>query len=116
MSEIKISEGAVVNACIRWLFLHGCYVWRNNTGAWKPEGSSRYISFGKRGSADIIGVTPRGVFLAVECKAKGGKQSPEQKEFERAVSEKNGIYILAYSVDDLEAAKDKIINQPKEGI
>lgn len=30
-------ESALVSHCIKWLYAHGCYVWRNNTGAYKPE-------------------------------------------------------------------------------
>jgi hypothetical protein len=51
------TEGEIVNACIRWLFAHGGFVWRNNTGAWTPPGGSKPIYYGKKGSADIIGLT-----------------------------------------------------------
>jgi hypothetical protein len=115
MPEIKIPEGAIVNACIRWLFLHRCFVWRNNSGALQDK-SGRVVRFGKVGSSDIIGLTRYGRFVGVECKAKGNKQSPEQSEFERLIRYHNGIYILAYSVDDLEARKHEIANQPKETI
>lgn len=96
-------ESQIVNMCIRWLWLHKCFVWRNNSGAYRPEGSNRYIRYGTPGSADIIGTTAGGRFLACECKTAKGKLSPLQQAFKQHVEEHNGIYILARSVDDLEA-------------
>lgn len=105
----KPTEGQVVNACIKWLFAHGCYVWRQNVGAFKPDGSNRFIRFGMAGLADILGVTPSGRFIACECKVGKNKQQNAQIEFQRRVEEKNGIYVLAYSVDDLEARTREIL-------
>lgn len=96
----KQNEGQVVNACMRWLFHHGVYCWRNNTGK-LPDKSGRWVSFGCRGSADILGVV-NGKFIAVECKAGRNDLSAEQKLWRDRVQEKGGIYILARSTDDLE--------------
>lgn len=101
-------ESLIVNSCMHWLWAHGCFVWRNNSGAYKPEGSQRYIRYGTPGSADIIGTTRTGAFLACECKTAKGKLSPLQKAFKQHIEEHNGIYILARGIDDLEAQKDKI--------
>ena len=107
--KIRVYESDVVNACIRWLHDVGrCFVWRNNTGAYKTQGGA-FVRFGFKGSADIIGCTQSGRFIAVECKGTGGKQSPEQLHFERCINGKNGIYIVAYSMDDLEACKKDIL-------
>lgn len=100
-----VSESAIVNACMKWLLLHGCYCWRNNSGAYKPEGTSRFIRYGLRGSADILGITPSGRFIAVECKQKGNKQTEYQIEFQERITQKSGIYIVAYGTDDLESHK-----------
>lgn len=105
----KVTEGAVVNACIRWLWAQGCYAWRNNTGAYRPEGSARFIRYGKKGSGDVIAVTPTGKFLMCECKAGKNKQSPAQVIFQQQIEARRGIYIVAYSVDDLEARKAEIL-------
>ncbi len=106
---MKITESQIVNLCIRWLWLHGCYVWRQNTGAYKPVNSDRYIRFGIPGCADIIGVIGdgpmRGKFLAIECKSAKGKMSEHQIKFKEVIESKGGIYILAHSVDDLIANK-----------
>lgn len=116
MNKHPIRESHVVNACIRWLFAQGCYVWRQNTGGHKQtytrkDGShgQTFIKYGTLGCADIIGVTPNGRFLAVECKAGNNGLSDPQELFGERIQEKNGIYIVAYGVDDLELQKETIL-------
>jgi hypothetical protein len=111
LAKPKVKEGAVVNACIKMLYTLGCFVWRQNTGAWKPEGSKRAIHYGLKGCGDIIGITPTGRFICVECKAGKNKQQASQEDFQRRVEEKNGIYILAYSIDDLTARQSEIMGR-----
>ncbi len=105
-----VPESHVVKACIDWLWNHGCFVWRNNSGGYKPEGTSRFIRFGRKGSADIIGLTKHGRFIAVECKSAKGKLRPEQERFGEDVADHNGIFIVAYSTDDLEGKKELILS------
>lgn len=85
--------------------MRGHYVYRQNTGAYKPEGSKRFIRFGVKGGADIIGVIgageKRGTFLAVECKFGKNKTSDDQLAFGEKITSHGGVYIVAYSVDDL---------------
>lgn len=71
--------------------------------------SDRPVRFGKTGSADIIGLNPYGRFLSIECKFGKGKLSDHQEAFGITVKEHHGIYIVAYSVDDLEAHKAEIL-------
>lgn len=104
-----VPEKLVISACIKWLWNHKCFVWRNNTGHWK-DGNGNHIRYGYVGSADIIGINPHGVFLAIECKSGYNKQTEEQLNFQRKVEEQKGIYILAYSVDDLIAMKQRILS------
>lgn len=103
-----MSENQVVNACIKWLFANKCFVWRNNSGAYKPEGSKRFIRYGCKGSPDIIGMTPSGRFIGVECKYGKGKLTEPQERFGENIESSNGIFIVAYSIDDLEANKEVI--------
>jgi hypothetical protein len=91
------------------LWAHGCYVWRQNTGAYKPEGTNRYIRYGTPGCADIIGLNSHGRFLAIECKAGKNTLSEQQEIFGERITEHNGIYIVAYSVEDLELQKEQIL-------
>lgn len=101
---VKIPEKAIVSACIKYLWMLGCFVWRNNSGGLRNK-REQLVRFGKVGSADIIGLTPSGRFLAVECKSAKGKQTEAQIEFQNKIEEKSGIYILAYSLDDLQAKR-----------
>jgi hypothetical protein len=64
--------------------------------------SDRIISFGLKGSADIIGIIkPHGRFLAIEVKTGAAKQTAEQLAFEKMVIKFGGVYIVARSVDDV---------------
>lgn len=113
----SISESAVLSACIRWLWYQGCFVWRNNSGAAKhsytrKDGShgESYIRYGFPGSADIIGVNPNGKFISIECKSPTGKPpTVQQRHFGARIVENGGIYIVARSIDDLEAHKAEIL-------
>lgn len=56
-----MSETRLVTACLNLLHLRGIYAWRNNTGVARPQrkdGSRGFVRFGKKGSADILGVMP----------------------------------------------------------
>lgn len=90
--------------------------WRHNTGqAWQgiklrfypgtqtpvPPGhvllkDARPVKFGLTGSADIIGATC-GKPLAIEVKDEDGRQSTDQKNFQRAWERAGGIYLLVRS-------------------
>lgn len=78
-------------------------IWRNNTGAFGTE--DRFVRFGLEGSADFLGILgPSGRFLAIECKSPSGRQTDQQKAFQAMVERFGGVYILARSTDDVEAA------------
>ena len=74
-------------------------VWANHTGMAYRRG--RPIFFGLKGSADILGITCEGLFLAIEVKTGNSQQSSQQRNFEKMVKDNNGIYILARSVEDV---------------
>lgn len=102
------AESAIVSACIKWLYWHGCFVWRHNTGMLR-DAENRPIRFGLKGSADIIGMTPKGRFLAVECKAGKKDLTEDQLGFKSKVLSRGGLYLLARGTDDLEQNKREII-------
>lgn len=106
--QLQPTESQIVSACIRWLWANGCYVWRQNTGGFKDK-RGQYVSFGTRGCADIIGVTPTGKFIGCECKSAKGKPSEAQDLFRDRIQAKNGLYVLARSTDDLERRKGEIL-------
>lgn len=75
--------------------------WRNNTGAYKTEDGT-YIRYGLKGSPDIIGILNDGRFLGVECKSGKNDIKGSQIDFKEQVEKRNGVYIVAWSTDDLE--------------
>jgi hypothetical protein len=81
----------------------GIMAWNNPTGAVRVA-PDRWLHFGKKGSADIIGLLPGGKFLAVETKAPAGRLSPEQREFLADVKALGGMAIVARSCRDIETA------------
>ena len=106
-------ESYVVNACIRWLHQQGCFIWRNNSGGYKTA-HGNFIRFGLKGSPDIVGATPLGRFIGVECKAGRNKLTDDQIAFRDKMQAKGGIYIEARTLDDLEAMKAVILGNMGE--
>lgn len=77
-------------------------VWRNETGTARTMSGNRVISYGLEGSSDILGILgPSGRLLCIECKLGKDKQRDKQKNFERMVVERGGIYILARRAQDV---------------
>lgn len=91
-----MAESEVVRQCLTYLELRGIMAWRNNTG--KRMG----LSFGTKGSGDIIGLLPGGRFLSVECKYGRGKQSSDQVRFADGINANGGQAIVVYSLAELE--------------
>jgi hypothetical protein len=52
------------------------------------------------GSPDIVCVI-NGQYVGIECKGTKGKQSDNQKDFQRRLEAAGGRYILARSLDDV---------------
>lgn len=115
-----MAEGVVLKACLQYLHSIGCSVIRNQTGsAYRKSTDKRgqtrewYIQFGKKGSGDIVACSPSGRWIEVETKAGKNKQQPEQLAREQEIRRRGGVYIVAYSVDDLIARKDEILAEPR---
>ena len=59
--------------------------------------------------ADLVGlIAPTGRMLMIECKTETGTQSDEQKIMQRVVTQMGGLYVLARSVEDVDAALAQI--------
>ena len=102
-------EGELVKDCITRLTKAGCFVWKQNQGGMKVEGKGqgRFIKFAHvEGISDIIGMTPTGRFLAVECKMVGNKPTKKQQDFLEAVADSGGLAVVAYSADALMELKE----------
>lgn len=96
-------ERAIQRAILIYLRARGCLVAVTDAGA-----AYRAGSFGAdtvpAGWPDITGLLPDGRFIGVECKSPEGRQSPVQKQMEESIRKRNGIYVLARSIDDVERA------------
>ena len=74
-------------------------IWRANTGVAQID--KRFIRFGIPGQADLTGILPDGRRLEIEAKSPTGRQSDDQKNFQRMIEKFDGVYVLARSVDDV---------------
>ena len=96
-------EGRIKAGCLRYLERRGFFAWNNPTGAVRIA-PDRWIRFGLKGAADLIGVLPDGRFLAVEVKAPHGRLSPEQSAFLEKVRGLGGVAVVVRSFRELDAA------------
>ena len=99
MTESEIQRAILVYLGTRMDLLTG----RTNTGA--ALSKSGLVRFGVKGMADIHCVQkPTGRLIAIEVKTATGRQSNDQKKYQRAITSYGGLYVLARSVADVEKA------------
>jgi len=98
---MKTPESRVLSSCLHYLQARRIFHWRNNTGAVQIA-PGRFMRFGRKGSSDILGVLPGGRFLAVECKAKGGRLSPEQKKYIDEINEAGALALCVRGWEELD--------------
>jgi hypothetical protein len=103
MGKSDTPENRVKRECLGYLKVRHIKAWSNPSGAVKIR-PGKFMSFGLKGSSDILGLLPGGRFLAVECKAPGGRLSPEQRQFLADIKALGGMAIVARSCRDIEAA------------
>jgi len=94
-------ERAVQRAILLWLRANGHLVAVTDAGAAHKAGAYSGDTL-PAGWPDITGLTPTGQFIGVECKSATGRQSPVQKQMEQSIRQRNGIYILARSIEDVQ--------------
>ena len=104
-------EGDVVRAILDAYAGHPrIELWRNNTGQIRK--GQRVIRFGRVGSADITGIIEGGRRIEIECKKQGNRTAKDriekQAEFASMIRKRGGIYILAFSVDDVKSILEGI--------
>jgi len=61
-----------------------------------------YQRWGLKGSSDILGILPDGMFLAIEIKTGKAVQSKHQVAFMNRVRKSNGMYMVVRCMKDLE--------------
>ena len=100
--ESEASEHEIQSAILDWLKYKHIFHWRNNTGAFAGEykGKKRFVRFGPKGAPDIIAVVD-GRTIGIEVKAAFGEWSDDQREFAKALLAAGGMYLLAYSLNDV---------------
>jgi hypothetical protein len=104
-----LKESALVSQTIQYLTFKGHTVWRNNSGAVRiGTPNSKYnrqylIKLAPVGSPDIIGWEKgTGRFIGIECKVGYNKPTQFQKDFAERMQKDGCLYILAYSLSDVE--------------
>lgn len=96
------TESQIQAAILDYLALRGILAWRTNSGAIITQ-AGRMVHLAPKGTADIIGIMPgSGKLLAIECKTRKGKVTPEQEEFLQRVRDNGGCAFVARSVEDVE--------------
>ena len=99
-----MNETQLRNQALDYLKYKGYYCWLTNTqGNYNPRTNSYYKNPRLlSGVADILGIMPEtGIFFSIELKVKNRRQTPAQKLFEQNIKDRNGIYLLAYDLDDI---------------
>lgn len=87
---------------------HDMRLWRQNVGVARM-GKGRVVRFGVPGQADLTGVLPGGKRLEIECKSATGRQSDDQRNYQRIIERFDGVYILARSVEDVRRVLEPIL-------
>ena len=95
-------ERDIQKSILDYLVYKGIFHWKvNNVGTYRQD-TGRYIPASLKGVPDIICVLD-GLFVGIEVKTPKTYQNEAQKRFEDAVVKAGGVYIVARSIDDVEA-------------
>jgi len=98
-------ESDIQRSILDYLTLLRIPCWRNNSGAVAlGDGKSRrYVRYGAKGSADILGVLPpSGRLLAIEVKRPGNKPTEHQSTWLEGMRQAGAVVCVAYSVEDVQ--------------
>lgn len=99
-------EGKVKSAVLRLLSSRNIFSWNNPTGCARTAWGA-FLRFGRPGAPDVIAILPGGRFLAIECKSAKGRQSPEQRAWQRLCEAAGGLYVVVRSAAELTAAMER---------
>ena len=96
-------EQDLQNSILEYLSYRPGTYWRINSGMIPAtyKGKKRMIKLAPKGFADIIGITNKGQFVAIEVKVGKNKPTPAQTEFLETINKSGGLSFVAYSVDDV---------------
>jgi hypothetical protein len=85
-----LTKGQITDSALKELRLKKCIVWPQNN---LPVRGRKFI--GRRGVSDIIGITPAGLFLAVEVKTVNDFLSDDQINFLNDITRSGGLAYIA---------------------
>lgn len=101
-------ESAVLRECLLAASDAGARLWRNNVGLFLTRDGRPARCGLCPDSADLIGLTASGRFLAVECKRpQGGRLTPGQRRWLDQVTRMGGLAIVARSGADVTRALEE---------
>ena len=83
-------EGKLKTKITAYLKQSGIYYFRKNQ-----------VAGDKKGIPDIIAIDSKGIFVGIEVKVGSNIQSEAQKAQQRGIEKTKGIYLLAYSLQDV---------------
>lgn len=107
---IPTGEKVILKGAIDLLTLRGYCVWRMNAGSIPYRGYR--IKLAPTGTADVIGLTPWGRFLAIETKAPGQKPRPSQVAFLSEVRSAGGVAVWIDDLRTLERVLQRLQREP----
>jgi hypothetical protein len=114
---MKRSEHAICNSIITMLNYQGHHVWRQNAGqveAVNKYGQKHRIMIGRAGVSDVIGMSKKGIFIAIEVKTPERRKyvTEAQANFLNDVICHHGIAGVATSEDEaLAIVEDYVLQQ-----
>lgn len=91
-------------------------VWKNQVGVFRDvEDDDRIVRVGVKGAADISGILRNksgfGIRLEIEVKTGSGRQTPDQKNYQRMIESLGGLYLVARSVPEALEFCDRAANR-----
>lgn len=105
MKQPEPKESEIQTAVCEYLALRNYFFWRNNnTGIYRPSANGGFWTTNKysmKGIPDIIVIDDTGHAIFLEIKRPSGRQSPDQKEFQRRCEEKSAEYHVIKKIEDL---------------
>lgn len=92
-----------MKSILEYLRIKGHLCKRNNSGMafGSHKGKKWVIRTGEAGWPDIEGILPGGKYFGIEVKTKKGVLSESQKEMADLIHEKQGIWFVARSLEDV---------------
>lgn len=93
-------ERAIERQVITYLRLRGWLAIKVRTSGRMVNGRMLALPRDELGVSDIVACSPDGRFHAIEVKTKTGRQSENQRRFQKAVLMAGGIYTVLRSLED----------------